>query len=162
MSRQTAPILAALASCGFAAWREAHLPSYVFGEIRWPSSVRIVHSFSGARSDHLGIGLAALGDVNGDGLGDYALGAMKQAYCIGFGPGYVRVHSGRDGSVLYRVDGTDGEQGDAYGDTISSIGDIDGDDRPDWAAGAWRWNGYNGYVVVYSGATGGIIYRLGR
>jgi hypothetical protein len=128
--------------------------------IRWPDRVEILHTYSGKEYDHLGIGLAALGDVDGDGIDDFAIGAMKWAYCFGFGPGYVEVHSGRDGALLYRVDGTDGEHGDAYGDTISPIGDVDGDERPDWAAGAWRWNGYCGYLALYSGVTGKVIYTL--
>jgi hypothetical protein len=123
---------------------------------RFDNLFEVVHIWTGGECDHLGIGISALGDVNGDGHPDFILGAMVGAYTFCFGPGSAQVISGKDGSTLYEVCGTDKEGycGDAYGDTVVPIGDLDGDGAPDFAVGAWRYAGYLGYVGVYSGRTG--------
>ncbi len=116
----------------------------------------VVRSWKGGVNEHLGIGLSALGDVDGDGHPDFILGKMTGAYTFAFGPGAGCVISGADGSQLYEVCGTDkkGGCGDAFGDTLASLGDLDGDGAPDFAVGAWRYEGYVGYVTVYSGRNG--------
>lgn len=115
-----------------------------------------VRTWTGEELDHLGIGISALGDVNGDGHPDFILGKMTGAYTFYFGPGAARVISGKDGSPLYEVQGTNkrGDCGDAFGDTIAALGDLDGDGAPDFAVGAWRYEEYVGYVAVYSGRDG--------
>jgi hypothetical protein len=127
-----------------------------------PSPFEIVRTWTGNILDHLGIGISALGDVNGDGVPDFILGAMQGAYCFYFGPGYAQVVSGKDGSVLYTVRGTDkeGDCGDAYGDTIAALGDLDKDGVPDFAVGAWRYEEYRGFVTVYSGKRGKVLATL--
>jgi hypothetical protein len=126
------------------------------------SPFEIVRTWTGKEYDHLGIGISALGDVNGDGTPDFVLGAMQGAYTFCFGPGYAEVVSGKDGRVLYTVRGTnkDGDCGDAYGDTIAALGDLDKDGVPDFAVGAWRYEGYRGYVAIYSGRTGSPLATL--
>src|SRR5262245_13664000 len=98
MRRQTALLLVSLACSAFALRDPSFrrridtrvetmrnpLLQEVHG-IRWPDGVEILHKYSGKEHDHLGIGLAALGDVDGDGFGDFGIGAMKWAYCFGFG-----------------------------------------------------------------------------
>jgi hypothetical protein len=116
----------------------------------------IVRSWRGEADEHLGIGISALGDVNEDGVADFIFGTMTGAYTFAFGPGAARVISGKDGSVLYTVHGmTKGDKcGDAFGDTIAPLGDLDRDGATDFAVGAWRFEGYLGYVTVYSGRSG--------
>jgi hypothetical protein len=119
-------------------------------------------TWTGAELDHLGIGLAVLGDLNQDGHPEFILGKMTGAYTFYFGPGAARVISGKDATQLYEVRGTnkEGDCGDAYGDTIAPLGDLDGDGTRDFAVGAWRYEEYVGYVTVYSGRTGSPIATL--
>jgi hypothetical protein len=120
------------------------------------SCFEVVRTWTGNELDHLGIGVCTLGDVDGDGVPDFVLGTMQGAYTFAFGPGSARVVSGRTGKLLYQVRGTnkEGDCGDAYGDTIAAIGDINHDGVCDFAVGAWRYEEYRGYVTVYSGKTG--------
>jgi hypothetical protein len=127
----------------------------------WPEGVQCARVIGGREDfDHLGIGASAVGDLNGDGVRDYVIGAMFGAYTFSFGPGYVLAISGRDGSVLYRVEGLAEQEGDAFGDTIASLGDFDGDGVADFAVGAWRWGSYSGYVQVFSGRDGRKLERF--
>ena len=99
----------------------------------------VVRTWRGVELDHLGIGTSSLGDVNGDGVPDFILGKMTGAYTFYFGPGAARVVSGKDGSQLYEVRGTnkDGDCGDAYGDTIAPVGDLDGDGNLEVVVSNW-------------------------
>jgi FG-GAP-like repeat len=127
-----------------------------------------IQTWTGDELDHLGIGLSPLGDVNGDGYPDFILGKMTGAYAFFFGPGAAQVISGKDGNLLYEVYGTQGggrHCGDAYGDSMAEVGDLDGDGVPDFAVGAWRYGGHLGLAVVYSGKDGkplATIYGDGR
>src|SRR5690606_32306769 len=49
--------------------------------------------------DRMGYALCGMGDLDGDGRADYALGATQE----GFGPGYVRVVSGASGALLFAL-----------------------------------------------------------
>lgn len=99
------------------------------------------------------------GDVDGDGTVDLLTSAPYKA--IG-GPnaGRVYVHSGRTGELLASFDGQPNE---LLGIGIECAGDVDGDGRPDVAAGA-SGPGYGaGAVRVWSGRTGELLLeRLGE
>jgi len=128
-----------------------------------PSPFEILRTWTGKEYDHLGIGLSALGDVDGDGTPDFVLGAMQGAYAFSFGPGHAQVISGKDGRVLYTVRGlakAPGYSGDAFGDTVAALGDLDKDGVSDFAVGAWRHQEFNGCVRVYSGKTGAVLATL--
>jgi hypothetical protein len=154
---QALPVL--LLTLGQAAVPE---PTKQVGAPASPSIFETARTWTGAESDHLGIGLAVLGDVNEDGHPEFVLGKMTGAYTFCFGPGAARVISGKDGTELYEVRGTnkEGDCGDAYGDTIAPLGDLDRDGAPDFAVGAWRYEEYVGYVTVYSGRTGSPIATI--
>jgi hypothetical protein len=104
--------------------------------------------------DRLGIALSGLGDVDGDGRDDYALGADQG----GQGPGYVRVHSGRTGALLRQHVGAGAR--DALGAALAGLGDVDGDLRDDYALGAPRAAAAAGRVLVISGASGLVLHEL--
>ena len=80
--------------------------------------------------ERVGTSVAGIGDMDGDGMPDYAFGAIQN---IGSEPGYARVRSGfnhapylyRDGSVM----------GGTYGSVVRGVGDIDGDGLADVAVG---------------------------
>jgi hypothetical protein len=101
--------------------------------------------------DRLGDAVAALGDVNGDGVGD-VLGGARLSLVAGNNSGRAFVLSGVDGSKLHEF------QGESFqvqmGTSVTSAGDVDGDGRDDFAIGSWGSmdNGPSaGAVTLYSG-----------
>src|SRR6185503_13071186 len=109
-----------------------------------------------AAGDFFGEGVAGLGDVNGDGLSDFAVGAPQPDF-INKKPGYVTVFSGANGAPLYTVTGGVAEGG-LFGRSIGRAGDLNGDGVTDFALGApFGPNGSGvttGYVQARSGVNG--------
>ena len=72
---------------------------------------------------HAGVGfpVANLGDLDGDGVSDYALSNANAV-----GGGIVYVHSGKSGALLFEVtgDGTPSLNGELFGFAIARIGDV--------------------------------------
>ncbi len=120
--------------------------------------------------DHNGRALNAAGDVNGDGYGDFILGANEApSYGIGFGASYVVFGDGDstvtnidlaalDGNEGFRIDGA--ADGDNAGSAVSA-GDINGDGYSDlligapYASGAGPAQGGSAYVIFGSATAGG-------
>lgn len=111
----------------------------------------------GRAGDRFGSAVAAIGDLNGDGVGDFIVGSPGfDGY--GVDSGCVRAISGANGRVLWNASG-DNEL-DHLGTSVAAIGDITGDGIPDVAAGAPDDDnsGVNaGMVRLYSGANGAVI-----
>jgi hypothetical protein len=80
----------------------------------------LIRRHDGGFQHNLGYRIAALGDADGDEVGDYAGSAVKG------GQGRVQVFSGRTGAKLLQLDGIAGTP-DWFGSSISSGGDLDGD-----------------------------------
>jgi hypothetical protein len=110
-----------------------------------------------------GSALANVGDVDGDGVNDLAIGAhLATATLPGTtGPGQVFVYSGASLAVaptlLYTLTGP--VTGANFGASVAGIGDIDGDGAGDLVVGAPQDPGSagnygDGSIQVYSGATG--------
>ena len=68
--------------------------------------------------------------MTGDGVPDVVIGCFRHANFTG----RVEVRSGSDGSLVYRVDGT--YAGGQLGESVALLGDLDGDGRSEFAAGA--------------------------
>lgn len=107
--------------------------------------------------DEFGKSVAMLGDVDGDGVCDFAVGSLHPA---GSGEGAVYVYSGATGSLIRRIDGL--QKGEALGFSLAALNDVDSDGVPDLAIGAPWWfepGGWDGgRVCVYSGATGALVW----
>ena len=86
-----------------------------------------------ATGDRAGRAVAALGDVNSDGVGDFAYGAPTRSFN---GPltGGAFVVSGADGSILHSWEGS--TPFGVFGFSVASAGDLDGDGLQDLLVGA--------------------------
>jgi hypothetical protein len=101
--------------------------------------------------DRLGWSVSGAGDVNGDGVPDYVVGAP---YADPSGLAYAGtaiVYSGASGAVLYEKDGT--VSGELFGSNVSGAGDINNDGRDDFIVAG------DLYAVVYSGDNGSVLYQ---
>lgn len=96
-----------------------------------------------------------VGDVDGDGTTDFAIGIPRDP-SNGEDAGKIQVRSGATGLVIYFLVGA---QKDQYGARIAAAGDLDLDGRPDFLAASLASVGtaVSGYVRAVSGATGGTI-----
>lgn len=112
--------------------------------------------------------MRSLGDVDGDGVADFALGCPE---AIGFscnpsGGGVVHVYSGRTGVELYQVGAPPGAMTlDAFGFSIDAVGDTNGDGVPDFVVGAPLWSSVTsscgeGRAYICSGQDGTILQTL--
>ena len=124
-------------------------------------------SITGNSSEGLGMAISAAGDVNGDGFDDFLIGAPSPdtatgaAYLI-YGAGALGTAStvagigtvrdlslsGLDQTDGYRIAGVDGM--DAFGTSLSNLGDINGDGLADFAIGEAP-SGADGAVNVFYG-----------
>ncbi len=125
---------------------------------RTPAGFVLLNEKSGTTTNaHVGTAVCGIADVNGDGLGEFALGEPDYT-----GPalysGRVRVFSGSNFALLRTFLGT-GQQ-DFLGNSIAGAGDFDNDGRGDIIVGAFGYDNapgaFNGRADVYavqSGAT---------
>ena len=111
--------------------------------------------------DGLGVAQAGIGDIDGDGIDDYALGASVRNQPGLPLAGAVRTYSGATGALLYEVPGT--EENGLFGTPIEPAGDIDLDGTPDLLVGSWT-PGFApnapprvGTAFLVSGRTGAVV-----
>ena len=110
-----------------------------------------------AAGDVLGTSVAGLGDVDGDGVPDFAAGAPQLASA----GGYVRVLSGAGGATLALH--ALGAPGDRFGSAIAAAGDVDLDGKLDLIVGAPLEDigGTNaGSARVISSAGGAVLHTF--
>lgn len=121
----------------------------------------VVHTLVGNMGgDKLGLGVSGCGDIDGDGVPDVAVGAIQDGVPA-VGPGYVRIHSGSDGSLIRQIDGN--VTGDVFGTSIDNAGDCNGDGIPDLIVGApfAHVNGqWKGYAQLHSGSDGSVLHTF--
>jgi hypothetical protein len=115
------------------------------GELLW--------SQTGRPGERLGLGLAAAGDINHDGVPDVVAGAP--------GAGKAYIYSGSDGSLLMTQFGW--QEGELFGRKVAGVGDVDGDGHDDVLVGA-PMNDSNGEsagrAYVFSGSRGSVLLVL--
>jgi len=121
-----------------------------------------IFRFDGSVVGELGFSVAGAGDVDGDGVPDLILGAPSTSVNGNSGAGSAFVFSGRTGAQIWRLDGRFFL--DNLGWSVAGAGDVNGDGRPDLIVGAPQAssNGLmsNGYVQVFSGATGAPFFQF--
>jgi hypothetical protein len=124
-------------------------PSVSIGTVKLFSGFdgSVLRSWSSKKGDLFGTAVAAIGDANGDGITDFAIGSPG----ADSGPGQdqsgaVDLFSGSDGSHLWRRYGSYSYNygwygsriyyGDGFGWRLDRVGDVDGDGRADVGATA--------------------------
>lgn len=103
-----------------------------------------------AAGDLFGASVADIGDVNGDGFGDFAVGSP--GYASGKGKVYVFL-GGPSPSTTPALAFTGNAAGDLFGSAISAAGDVNGDGFPDFAVGSPGAQGGVGTVTIFRGGT---------
>jgi len=120
------------------------------------------------KESSFGEALAALGDLNHDGVSEYAIGdpgfRTVREVDVELVEGSVSIHSGVDGSLLSSAKGT--RKGDRFGTAIAGLGDVDRDGTADYAVssparfmdGSGRRTG--GLIEIYSGKTRSVLSTI--
>ena len=110
--------------------------------------------------DEFGWAIASLGDLDGDAVQDFIVGAPF-ADDVGFKSGEAAIFSGKTGSKIRQI--MAGSPREIFGVSVAAAGDINKDGTPDYIIGA-HGNGINGInsgsARVYSGKTHGLLYLV--
>jgi hypothetical protein len=119
----------------------------------------VLHTWLGSdTAGFFGSSLDFVGDVNGDGWEDVAIGGISVLQA-GKPVGAVRVHSGSTGSLIRAHYGA--FEGESFGHDVCAAGDWNGDGFADYAVSSRNavvLNDQVGRVEVFSGATGASLF----
>ena len=115
-----------------------------------------------------GEAVAALGDLDGDGTGDFVVGAPGDSPEGEEGVGAAYVFSGATGTLLHALTHPPAQYQIGFGAAVADVGDVDGDGVGDVGVGAFESGeqlacgalGTTGLAYVFSGATGDPLYTL--
>ena len=114
------------------------------------------------RNSWFGYSVASIGDIDGDGISDWAAGAPLASPGGRSYAGLVSVHSGRTGGMIRNHEGE--LAGDYLGTSVSGGTDLDFDGNPDYACGGVEsypgWIGKEGIFYIFSGDSGVQVLRL--
>jgi hypothetical protein len=150
------------------------ISDYVVGEPAYDSSLgsnagrvcvysgnsgSLIYTLEGEEQQNsFGVSAAGIGDIDGDGRGDFIVGAHNYAYFSPPSIGRSYIYSGATGALIRSHDG---EQAyDQFGWNAAGLGDVDADGIDDYGVMAnYDPLGVFGAVYVYSGATGTQLYK---
>lgn len=118
----------------------------------------VLRELPGERADaEHGVMLAPMDDLDGDGVGDLAVGAPADQNAATPGHGEVIAYSTATGAPLRRLTG---DAGELYGRALARLDDLDGDGVRELAIGAPWWHGRDGRVEVRSGKGFSLVGQL--
>jgi hypothetical protein len=125
-----------------------------------PGHAQVLGSVSGAVlldlpgksiGDRFGAAVASAGDLDGDGVDDWIVGAPGDSTAAS-GAGAARVYSGATQALLFQWFGA--AAGDAFGTAVAGAADFDGDGFRDLVVTAEKAR----TIAVYSGKTGAVLW----
>ncbi len=138
-------------------WPIVTIVALVLGSGAAASAQRARWSKSGNdRQEQFGKAVTFLGDLDGDGVPDFAAGAPAFNALPSPHEGVVRVCSGADASLLYELRGPSDV---SFGRALANVHDVDGDGVDDVIVGAPS-DGTTGAAFLYSGASGAPLLVL--
>ena len=113
------------------------------------ASLALLFGVDGSGGDEAcGSAVCALGDSDGDGVQEFAVGRPGWSA----GRGRVTVHAGGAGKLIHTLDGPQHSSADLFGSALSGAGDVNKDGRDDLLVGAPApGTGVKGYAIVHSG-----------
>jgi hypothetical protein len=124
----------------------------------------IYHLEGDQAADMFGLDVSGGFDLDNDDVPDFIIGAY-QGLIDGTGPdrqrGYIRTFSGATGNILHTVRGQNSY--DQLGTSVSGVGDVNGDGHDDYigaAASVFYFSPNSGYVRMYSGLDGSVLYEV--
>lgn len=100
-------------------------------------------------------------DVNGDNFDDILIGSPRECLA-GLVIGSIFAYSGKEGSLLYRLDGV--EISECFGRKVVGLGRIDMDSCDDFLVYSEDRDTFGldfGSALIYSGKTGTLLYEIG-
>src|SRR6266571_1684902 len=103
--------------------------------------------------------LAVVGDLDGDGVSDYLVGAYDHPWNKNEHQGRAFVFSGQSGKLLFTIDDPTPQGYGAFGFAVAAAGDVNSDGVPDLLIGAFGQEG-SGRAFVFSGKGGQLLYTL--
>ena len=118
----------------------------------------LLNVVTGSPNNRLGFSVAGVGDINKDGVPDYAVGGPGRLGVTPAQNGRVLVLSGKDHSVLYDLSGTPSS---FFGYDVNAAGDVNGDTYPDLVIGAPLVSDaavFTGRVATVSGRDGSVLW----
>lgn len=134
-----------------AAWAigAAMAPAAAIAQFAEPDVSVLYTLTSDQAGDQYGFVAEAIGDLNGDGATEIAVGAVGNTQGGPFA-GAAFVYSGRDGALLHKVVGS---FLNFLGHSVAGVGDLDEDGVPDYAIGGAGVGPSPGRLLVVSGAS---------
>lgn len=114
----------------------------------------IRQSFSGFASS-----MAVVGDLDGDGVSDYVIGAYDQTVDKNEHQGRAFVISGQSGKLLLTIDDPTPMSYAAFGYAVAAAGDVNTDGTPDLLIGAFGQDG-SGKAFLFSGTDGQLLHTF--
>lgn len=130
-------------------------------------AVELLHTLTSPNETDIGLfgrSVAAVPDVDGDGVDDLLVGADNEAAAGSpEGAGLAYVYSGATGELVRTFASPNEEVGGGFGFSVAGVPDLDGDGRGDLLVGApFEDDGANstGRAYVLSGATGDLLHTI--
>lgn len=109
--------------------------------------------------DGFGRAMAGIPDVDGDGHGDFIIGASLE-WVDETNRGRAYVFSGATGELIHTLNGPVDTGFTGFGQSVAGVPDVDGDGRWDVLVSGLEPEFNLRAVYVYSGATGDLLHRL--